>query len=55
VRYAVDRYAIGIEIEVCADDFYGKRIPNKLSRFRCPECGEIVYFRSETILYDKFA
>ena len=48
MRYAIDRFTVGTEKEVCADEFYGLRyIPNKLSRFRCPECGEIVYFRSK--------
>lgn len=45
VRYAIDRYQPGCEKEVCADEFYGKFIPLRKSRFYCPECGEIVYLR----------
>ena len=48
LKYAIDRYAIGTEKEVSADDFNGRvYIPNRRNRFYCPECGEIVYFRAK--------
>lgn len=47
MRYAIDRLKLGVEIEVCADAFYGKYIPSRKSRFFCPECGETVYWRSK--------
>jgi len=48
VRFAVDRYKIGIETEVNADEFDGQMyIPARRTRFYCPECGEIVYFRAK--------
>ena len=46
MKYAIDRYSIGAETEVSAEDFDGRYIPARKSRFYCPECGEIVYFRS---------
>ena len=48
MRFAIDRYAVGSEKEVAADDFDGQwYIPNRRNRFFCPECGEIVYFRAK--------
>lgn len=48
MKYAIDRYAIGTEKEVSADDFDGQNnIPSRRNRFYCPECGEIVYFRAK--------
>ena len=48
MKFAIDRYAIGTEKEVSADDFDGQYyIPNRRNRFYCPECGEIVYFRAK--------
>ncbi len=47
MKYAIDRYIIGLEKEVCADDFYGKYIPRKSNRFYCPECGLQVYWVSK--------
>ncbi|MBQ6133208.1 MAG: hypothetical protein IJI65_03570 [Lachnospiraceae bacterium] len=48
MRFAVDRYKIGIETEVNADEFDGQMyIPARRTRFYCPECGEIVYFRAK--------
>lgn len=48
MRFAIDRYAVGIEKEVSATDFENSYyIPGRLSRFFCPECGEIVYFRNK--------
>ncbi len=46
MKYAIDRYSIGAETEVSANDFDGQYIPARKNRFYCPECGEIVYFRS---------
>lgn len=46
MKYAIDRYGIGLEKEVSADTFYNKYIPQKNSRFFCPECGEPVFWRS---------
>jgi len=47
MRYAIDRYRIGKEEEVCADDFYSvSYIPQRKTRFYCPECGEPVFWRS---------
>lgn len=46
MRYAIDRYAVGHETEVCSVDFENQYfIPGRRNRFYCPECGEIVYFR----------
>ncbi len=48
MRFAVDRYKIGNETEVNADAFDGLMyIPARRTRFYCPECGEIVYFRAK--------
>ena len=47
MRYAIDRFRIGSEEEVDADYFYNKFIPRRQDRFFCPECGEIVYWRSK--------
>lgn len=56
MRFAIDRYKIGTEEEVCASDYYGKYIPQRKSRFYCPECGETVYWRSRggRKIYDEF-
>lgn len=46
MKYAIDRYAIGVETEVNADDFDNQYyIPQRRTRFYCPECNEIVFFR----------
>lgn len=48
MRHAIDRYAVGVEEEVCADDFDDQYyIPRRRNRFFCPECGEVVYFRTK--------
>lgn len=48
MRYAIDRYSVGIETEVEADDFDNQYyIPRRHNRFFCPECGEKVYFRAK--------
>lgn len=47
MKYAIDRFRIGSEEEVDADFFYNKYIPRRQNRFFCPECGEIVYWRSK--------
>ena len=48
MRYAIDRYSVGVETEVEADDFDDQYyIPGRRNRFFCPECGEIVYFRAK--------
>ena len=47
MRYAIDRYDLGSEKEVCADDFDGQYIQRRHNRFYCPECGEIVFFRAK--------
>ena len=46
MRFAIDRYSVGVETEVEADDFENQYIPGRRNRFFCPECGEIVYFRA---------
>lgn len=46
MKFAIDRFRIGSEEEVDADIFYNKYIPRREERFYCPECGEIVYWRS---------
>lgn len=46
MRFAIDRYIPGKEIEVSASDFFGVFIPQKQNRFYCPECGEPVNWRS---------
>lgn len=48
MKYAIDRYGIGNEIEVNADDFDNQHyIPQRRTRFYCPECNEIVFFRAK--------
>lgn len=48
MRSAIDRYQIGTELEVDADDFDNQYyIPNRTNRFYCPECNEIVFFRAK--------
>ena len=48
MKYAIDRYSIGTEVEVNADDFNDQYyIPNHKQRFFCPECNEIVFFRAK--------
>lgn len=47
MKYAIDRFIMGLEKEVCADDFDGKLIPRKSNRFYCPECGLQVYWVSK--------
>ena len=48
MKYAIDRYVIGSEIEVDADDFDNQYyIPQRRTRFYCPECNEIVFFRAK--------
>lgn len=47
VKYAIDRYAIGTEKEVSADEFDNKYFIHALKdRFFCPECGERVFLRN---------
>ena len=46
MKYAIDRYSIGAETEVSANDFDGQYIPARKNRFYCPECGELVYIRN---------
>lgn len=47
MKYAIDRYAIGTEKEVSADEFDNKSFIHSLKeRFFCPECGERVFFRN---------
>lgn len=48
MKFAIDRYEVGIEKEVSATDFEKSiNIPGRRSRFFCPECGEIVFFRNK--------
>lgn len=47
MKYAVDRFDLGTEIEVSADSISSEYIPRRKERFYCPECDEIVYFRSK--------
>lgn len=48
MKYAIDRYGIGAEIEVDADDFDNQYyIPQRRTRFYCPECNELVFFRAK--------
>lgn len=48
MKFAIDRYNVGIETEVKADDFDGQTyIARRRDRFYCPECGEIVFFRAK--------
>ncbi len=47
MKYAIDRYSVGTEKEVSAEDFDMQfYIPGRKYRFFCPECGEQVYYRS---------
>lgn len=47
VKFAIDRYAIGTEREICADELDNKPYIHSLKeRFFCPECGERVFFRN---------
>lgn len=46
---AIDRYATGKEKEVNASDFKDKAISDRRNRFFCPECGEVVFYRSAGI------
>lgn len=47
MKFAIDRYAIGTEKEVSADEFDSKPYIHSLKeRFFCPECGERVFFRN---------
>lgn len=47
MKYAIDRYVVGTEKEVSANEFDGCGIPNSHKRFFCPECGEMVFFRKK--------
>ena len=47
MKTAIDRYVLGSEKEVSADDFYNQYIPRKNDRFFCPECGEKVFWVSK--------
>ena len=47
MKYAIDRFVLGFEVEVSANDIDATYIPKRKERFYCPECGEIVYFRSK--------
>lgn len=56
MKYAIDRYEMGLEKEVSADIFYNKYIPRKKDRFFCPDCGEPVFWSSRGGLQpDKFS
>lgn len=47
MKFAIDRYAVGTEKEVSADEFDNKPYIHSLKdRFYCPECGERVFFRN---------
>lgn len=46
MEYAIDRYGVGTEIEVSAEEFDNTYIPRRTSRFFCPECGEPVFWRA---------
>lgn len=45
MKYAIDRFKIGYEEEVSADEFHNTYIPQRKTRFFCPECGEPVFWR----------
>lgn len=48
MKYAIDRYGIGSETEVDADSFDNQYyIPQRNTRFFCPECNETVFFRAK--------
>lgn len=47
MKFAIDRYSVGVEKEVEADEFDNQYIARRRNRFYCPECGEIVYFRAK--------
>ena len=48
MKYAVDRYILGRELEVTAESFLSlPYIPGRKNRFFCPECGETVFFRAK--------
>ncbi|WP_406038821.1 hypothetical protein [Succinimonas sp.] len=47
MKYAIDRYILGTEKEVDADEFNGINVPNRKERFFCPECGEKVFYRNK--------
>lgn len=56
MKYAIDRYGVGLEQEVSADTFYNKYITQKNGRFFCPECGERVFWSSRGgLLPDRFS
>lgn len=47
MKFAIDRYAVGQEAEVSAEDFENLYyIPGRRERFFCPECGEVVFYRN---------
>lgn len=46
MKYAIDRYGVGLEKEVNADIFYNKYITQRKGRFFCPECREPVFWSS---------
>ncbi|MDR1706368.1 MAG: hypothetical protein LBR46_00015 [Prevotella sp.] len=45
MKFAIDRIRIGTEEEVSADEYYDLYIPQRKTRFFCPECGEPVFWR----------
>lgn len=45
MQYAIDRFQLGKEKELCAKSLFGTYIASRKTRFFCPECGEIVYWR----------
>lgn len=56
MKFAIDRYGVGLEKEVSADIFYNKCILSKKTRFYCPECGEPVFWSSRGgALPDRFS
>ena len=52
VRFAIDRFYSGTEKEVRASEFYNTYIPQKKTRFYCPECGEHLYNENEEVDVD---